>query len=72
MVCAMFALVGVIIGAAVALFAEGRLKPCVRRTFSGVERAAEEECDAANGDKNFMQQWQNLLSYGVQSDTRAQ
>lgn len=72
MVCAMFALAGVIIGAAVALFAEGRLKPCTRRTFSGAERAAEKECDAANGDKNFMQQWQNLLSYGVQSDTRAQ
>lgn len=63
MQCAIFALIGVIIGAATALVSkEGIKKP--------IWREKKKESDYIGGgevksDKQLMQQWQNLLSYGT-------
>ena len=71
MTCAVFALAGVIIGAAVALYSCGRIVPKMR-----CEKRRTQESVSANGenggDKQIMKQWQNLLSYGTQNNANAQ
>lgn len=69
MVVAIFALVGVMLGVFLTLFAKGELsiyKKHLKESASDV--SGDEQNSSAKSEQQLMRQWQNLLSYGVENE----
>ncbi len=69
MVVAVFALVGVMLGVFVTLFAKGELCVYKNHLKDNLPKANEDEQNSSTkSEQQLMRQWQNLLSYGVEKE----
>ncbi len=70
MQCAIFALIGVIVGELMILLARGELKPFGKRKADKAVEVVKLDEAKIKSEAELMQQWQNLLSYGGEKDIR--
>lgn len=68
MQCAIFALVGVVVGELAVLLARGELGIFKRRRTDQYFTAGEVDESKIKSEAELMQQWQNLLSYGAEKN----
>lgn len=68
MQCAVFALIGVIVGVLAVLFARGELRLPKRSNLEKYRTADAIDESKIKSEAELMQQWQNLLSYGAKNN----
>ncbi len=72
MVVAIFALVGVMLGVFLTLFAKGEISVCKKHLKENSSDVSEDEQNtSAKSEQQLMRQWQNLLSYGVENENES-
>ncbi len=72
MVCGIFALLGTVLGVCLTLLSKGELATFKKQKKSAPALASDEESALAKSESQLMRQWQNLLSYGVENENRAE
>lgn len=72
MQCAIFALIGVVVGALMTCLSRGEVGAFVKKKCGGGFEVSEDEEENVKGGTELMRQWQNLLSYGAEKSVDEQ
>ena len=70
--CGIFALVGTVLGVCLTLLSKGELVLFKKQKESVHFVETDEENTRAKSESQLMRQWQNLLSYGVENESKAE
>ena len=69
--CGIFALMGTVLGVCLTLLSKGELAVFKKQKEAAQVVASDEESAQAKSESQLMRQWQNLLSYGVENENKA-
>lgn len=69
MVCGIFTLLGVILGVVLTLFSKGEIRVAKKQAAMVTEDG--QDSGDAKSEQQLMKQWQNLLSYGGESESES-
>ncbi|MBE7026115.1 MAG: hypothetical protein E7410_00895 [Ruminococcaceae bacterium] len=72
MQCGIFALLGTVLGVCLTLLAKGEIATFKKQKESINIVASDDESTLAKSESQLMRQWQNLLSYGVENESKAE